>query len=95
VVSRTHAETWLRAVLALDWRAVEPAAFAATMLARRSGDRTRDIDAALAAETARRLRAHGAPEAWAKLVEEVAVLGQDSVARLLGESLPPGLSLVE
>ena len=95
VVSRTHAETWLRAVLALDWRAVEPAAFAATMLARRSGDRTRDIDAALATETAKRLRAHGAPAAWATMVEEVAELGQDSVARLLGESLPPGLSLVE
>jgi len=74
---------------------VEPAAFAATMLARRSGDRTRDIDAALATETAKRLRAHGAPAAWATMVEEVAELGQDSVARLLGESLPPGLSLVE
>jgi hypothetical protein len=95
VVSRAHAEAWLRAVLALDFRAVEPAAFAATMLARRSGDRSRDIDAPLAAETARRLRAHGAPEAWPKLVEEVAVLGQDTVARLLGESLPPGLALVE
>lgn len=95
VVSRAHAEAWLRAVLALDFRAVEPAAFAATMLARKSGDRARDVDAALATETAARLRAHGAPEAWAKLVEEVAVLEQDSVARLLGESLPPGLALVE
>ncbi len=95
VVSRAHAEAWLRAVLVLDFRTVEPAAFAATMLARRSGDRARDIDSALAAESARRLRAHGAPEAWAKLVEEVAVLGDDTVARLLGESLPPGLSLVE
>ncbi len=95
VVSRPHAESWLKAILALDWKAVEPAAFAATMLARRSGDRTRDIDAALADETARRLRAHGAPESWAKLVLEVAVLGEDTMARLLGESLPPGLSLVE
>ena len=95
VVSRAHAEAWLRAVLALDWRVIEPAAFAATMLARRSGDRARDVDDALASETARRLGAHGAPELWAKLTEEVAVLGADTVARLLGESLPPGLSLVE
>jgi len=95
VVSRAHAETWLRAVLALDWRGVEPAAFAAAMLARRSGDRTRDIDTTLATETAKRLRAHGSPEVWATMVEEVSVLGADTVARLLGESLPPGLSLVE
>ncbi|MFO0685027.1 MAG: Hsp70 family protein [Sandaracinus sp.] len=95
VVARVHAQAWLGAVLALDWKQVEPAAFAATMLARKSGDRTRDVDAPLAAETARRLRAHGAPEVWAKMVEEVAVLGEDTVARLLGESLPPGLALVE
>jgi molecular chaperone DnaK (HSP70) len=95
VVSRAHAQAWLGAVLALDWKTIEPAAFAATMLARRSGDRARDVEDALATEIARRLRAHGAPEAWAKLVEEVAVLGEDTVARVLGESLPPGLSLVE
>ncbi len=95
VVSRAHAEAWLRAVLALDWRVVEPGPFAAAMLARRSGDRTRDIDTALATETARRLRAHGAPEAWALMVEQVSVLGEETVARLLGESLPPGLSLLE
>jgi molecular chaperone DnaK (HSP70) len=94
VAPRASAEAWLKAVLALDWRAVEPAAFAATMLARQCGDRTRDVDDALRASVIERLARHGAPEAWATMVREVTTLGEDSVARLLGESLPPGLSLL-
>lgn len=95
VAPRVAAEAWLTAVLGLDWRAVEPAAFAATMLARQCGDRTRDVDDRLRARVIERLVAHGAPEAWATMVREVTSLGEDSVARLLGESLPPGLSLLE
>ncbi len=95
VAPRGAAEAWLTAVLALDFRAVEPAAFAATMLARQCGDRTRDVSDALRGRVVERLVAHGAPEAWATMVREVTSLGEDSVARLLGESLPPGLSLLD
>ena len=40
---------WLERMLILDWRSVQPAAFAATMLGRRSGDRQRDLDGAFRA----------------------------------------------
>jgi molecular chaperone DnaK (HSP70) len=94
-VPKTEAEAWLERVLALDWQAVEPAAFAATLLARKSGDRTRDIDEELALTVGRRLQAHGAPATWVVMVQEVAQLEAADERRMFGESLPPGLVLVD
>ncbi|MBN8615164.1 MAG: hsp70 family protein [Deltaproteobacteria bacterium] len=95
VVGRTTAEAWLGAVLALDWKLVEPAALAAMQLSRASGDRQRDVDDTLRAEVIRRLAAHGAPPAWIELVREPRRLEAETAQRVLGESLPPGLELVE
>ncbi|MFO0713732.1 MAG: Hsp70 family protein [Sandaracinus sp.] len=95
VVGRATAEAWLGAVLALDWRQVEPAALAAMQLARASGDRQRDVDDALRADVVRRLTVHGAPPVWVELVREPRRLEADTAQRVLGESLPPGLELVE
>lgn len=95
VVGRASAEAWLGAVLALDWKAIEPAALAAMQLARASGDRQRDLDDTLRAEVIRRLGQHGAPATWIELVREPTRLEADTAQRVLGESLPPGLELVE
>lgn len=95
VVSRSTAATWLDAVLALDWKQVEPAALAAVQLARASGDRARDLDDARRQEVLRRLAAHAAPPVWLDLVREPTRLGSDVVRSVLGESLPPGLELLE
>jgi hypothetical protein len=95
VVGRASAEAWLGAVLALDWKAVEPAALAAMQLARASGDRQRDVDEALRVEVVRRIGAHGAPAVWVELVREPRALEAETAHRVLGESLPPGLELLE
>jgi molecular chaperone DnaK (HSP70) len=95
VVPKGVAEEWLAHVLALDWTAVDPAPFAATQLARASGDRQRDLDEALREKVAARLTAHGAPESWVRMVREVTKLEAADERRVFGESLPPGLSLVE
>ena len=95
VVPKDIAETWLGHVLALDWKAVDPAPFAATLLARMSGDRERDLDAALREEVASRLEAHDASQSWVRMVREVTKLEAADERRIFGESLPPGLSLVE
>ena len=94
VVARGKAEEWLTQVMKLDWRKVEPAAFAAAQLARRTGDRERDLDARLADEVAARLRAVSAPEGWVRMVSEVAELEAAEEQRIFGESLPPGLRLI-
>ncbi|HEU4373744.1 MAG TPA: Hsp70 family protein [Telluria sp.] len=86
--------TWLDAILALDWRRIEPAGFAAAYLARMTGDRARDLPLALREAIAARLRQVGAPAAWITMVAEVVTLDEATERRVLGESLPPGLKLI-
>ena len=94
VVATAVVAQWLATIMALDWKKVEPAGFAAAHLARMTGDRSRDIDAALRAEILRRLAAVGAPANWSAMVREVVRLDQADEKRMLGESLPPGLKLI-
>ena len=78
----------------VDWRAVGPAAFAATLLARMSGDRERDIDQVLRGRVVGRLRAAGAASTWIRMVEEITELDEADEKHVFGESLPPGLRLI-
>ena len=88
------AEGWLRTLMNLDWRKVEPAGFAAAHIARMTGDRSRDIDEEVRADVLRRLAASGAPPMWTAMVREVVELDQAVETRLLGDALPPGLKLL-
>jgi molecular chaperone DnaK (HSP70) len=88
------AEEWLGKLLTLDWKKIEPAGFAATHIARMTGDRSRDIGEIVRAEVLRRLASVGAPAAWTAMVREVVELDQASETRMLGEALPPGLKLI-
>jgi molecular chaperone DnaK (HSP70) len=94
VVETAVVEQWLDAILALDWKKVEPAGFAASHLARMTGDRSRDINETLRAEVLRRLSAVGAPANWNEMVREVVQLDQADEKRMLGDALPPGLKLI-
>ncbi|MHA4866907.1 Hsp70 family protein [Duganella sp. PWIR1] len=94
VVDTSIVEQWLAAVLALDWKKVEPAGFAAAHLARMTGDRSRDINETLRAEVLRRLTGVGAPANWSAMVREVMQLDQSDEKRMLGDALPPGLKLI-
>ena len=88
------AEEWLNKLLLLDWKKIEPAGFAATHIARMTGDRSRDVGEPVRAEVLRRLSAAGAPAHWSAMVHEVVELDQASETRMLGEALPPGLKLI-
>ena len=94
-VPRDVARAWLEQVLALDWQAVAPAAFAAAQLARLSGDRERDLDPDLRERVVERLRREKAPAKWVALVQNVAELDSADESLVFGESLPPGLRLVD
>ena len=95
VVPREVVLEWLEQVLALNWKNVQPAAFAAAMLARLSGDRERDLDRSARERVAQRLRAAKAPASWVSMVQEVIQLNAADEQRVFGESLPPGLRLAE
>ncbi|MBS0554329.1 MAG: molecular chaperone DnaK, partial [Proteobacteria bacterium] len=74
VVPPDVAADWLTPLLALDWKSVEPAAFAAAQIARMTGDRARDLPATLREEVAQRLTAVRAPQSWITMTREVAHL---------------------
>ncbi len=88
------AERWLGELLKLDWKRIEPAGFASAHIARKTGDRSRDIGEPLRDEVLRRLASTGAPASWAEMVREVVELDQASTTRMFGEALPPGLKLI-
>ena len=85
---------WLTALMLLDWKRIEPAGFAAAHLARKTGDRTRDIDDDLRAQVLQRLASAGAPASWSAQVRDVVELDQESSTRMFGDALPPGLKLL-
>ncbi|WP_119155141.1 Hsp70 family protein [Caldimonas tepidiphila] len=94
VVPADTAAQWLETLLALDWRRVEAAAFAAAHLARMTGDRTRDIAPELRERVVGRLSAAHAAPSWIAMVREVVQLDEATERRVFGEALPPGLKLI-
>jgi molecular chaperone DnaK (HSP70) len=95
VVPPEVASGWLEALLALDFRSVEDAPFAVAQLARRSGDRARDLGDGERERAAAMLEKAGAPPDWARAVREVQALGEKDEQRVFGEALPPGLHLAQ
>jgi molecular chaperone DnaK (HSP70) len=94
VVPTEVVEAWLEAILALDWKKVESAAFAAVHLARMTDDRARDLPLAMRERIVQRLLAINAPPATITMVQQVVQLDQATERWILGESLPPGLKLI-
>ncbi|MFM0502111.1 Hsp70 family protein [Paraburkholderia caffeinilytica] len=94
VVPPDIAANWLNAILALDWKKVDPAAFAAVQIARMTGDRSRDLPDDLRHTVIRKLEAANAPRAWITMVGETVELDGADEGRVFGESLPAGLKLI-
>ncbi len=95
VVSRDTAEEWTLRLLEIGPIASRDAAFALTLLARRSGDRARDIDEDLRRQVADALRGWGEDAHLVQLVQEIASLAEGEQAQAFGESLPLALRLTE
>lgn len=95
VVSPKQAEQWLNVVRKQDWRKNQNAAFAAVMLARVSGDRSRDLEPALRNDIAAQLRTVKAADLWVRLVSEHIALDETESRRVFGETLPSGLKLMQ
>jgi molecular chaperone DnaK (HSP70) len=94
VVPPEVAIPWLDAILALDWKKVEPAAFAAVQISRMTGDRTRDLPPTVREAVVRRLQAANVPQTWVQMVRETVELDDADSVRVFGESLPAGLKLI-
>ncbi len=93
VVSADTAEAWVALLLSLDPKKHDTAAFALALLARRTGDRVRDVDEDVRTKVLAHLDQLGAPASWRQLVAEIVQLSAADEARALGDTLPIGLSL--
>ncbi|HEY1089051.1 MAG TPA: molecular chaperone DnaK, partial [Archangium sp.] len=91
VVAPDVAARWAEALMKLDPKKHDGALFALAQLARRTGDRSRDLDESLRTRVLAALAQ--APESWRQLVAEVVQLSQVDEARALGDTLPVGLML--
>jgi hypothetical protein len=91
VIAPEVAAAWVEVLLKLDPKKHDGALFALAQLARRTGDRSRDLDEAVRTRVLEAL-ARG-PESWRQLVAEVVQLSLADEARALGDTLPAGLML--
>ena len=93
VVARDTAAAWAERLLGAAWPRPEAYAFALAQIARATGDRERDLDAALRERIARRLETAPSGQRAARLVREPVPLEAREEARLLDEALPAGLRM--
>ncbi|MEQ1529030.1 MAG: Hsp70 family protein [Methylococcales bacterium] len=94
VIPAQTAQLWLTQMLAQDWKKTPQAGFAATLIARKSGDRARDIDELCRAQIIDKLKFNKAPASWIEMVEQVKELDEKEEKQMFGEALPPGLKLI-
>lgn len=94
VVSIADAERWLQACLQARWGDVHAEALCATLLARRSGDRARDVSDDLRQQVIAKLAQRKAPEAWIELIRTTSEVAREDATKIYGDSLPPGLRLL-
>jgi hypothetical protein len=93
VVPPSIAERWLDHLLRERWEEMPSATRAASLLARVTGDRARDISDSVRLEVAARLEKASAPAQWTTAVRELVPLEEAERADWFGDELPVGLRL--
>ena len=86
---------WITKLLKIDWKKNPQAAFATVLIGRVSGDRNRDLELPLRQRISTALGQVKAPPAWIAMVNEVTELDASDSLKIYGESLPPGLTLLD
>jgi hypothetical protein len=84
---------WIARLVAGDWTNPLPVGAALGQLARRTGDRVRDVSPEIAAKVLAWMAQHPGMGASARLVEEVVPVARQEESTLFGESLPSGIVL--
>jgi molecular chaperone DnaK (HSP70) len=93
VVAAETAGKWLKSLLDLSTFAAATTS-AILLIARRTDDRSRDIDGGVREQAISRLTALGTPEETIQLLSQYVPSERKDAVRSFGESLPPGLQLV-
>ena len=93
VVGASAVSPWIERVLEAPWARASAVALALAQMARRTGDRARDIDDSLRARVAERLEAAPESRSLARWVLEVTEIDAREQALVMAESLPAGLRI--
>jgi hypothetical protein len=91
VIAPPDITAWIQAMIEFD--KLDGATFALAQLARRTGDRARDLDDAIRTRVLNELQKRSAPETFTHSVREAVELKAADEARAFGDSLPLGLQL--
>lgn len=94
VVPGEVAQSWLQRALQEDLSRLDQAALAAAQLARRTDDRARDLPEAIRKLAADKLVHAGAYDGWIDLIRKGGALSAADQARVFGDALPAGLTLL-
>lgn len=94
-VSVETVERWIERLLQAGVQKIDGAPFALAQMARKTGDRLRDISEGLRGRVVEGLRSGGASETWVEMVERNVELKGADESRVFGDSLPIGLQLVQ
>jgi molecular chaperone DnaK (HSP70) len=95
VIPPEVAQSWLQRLLKEDWKKNQQIAFAAVMLSRMSGDRSRDLEPQERDRVIAKLQDARAPALWLELVSEARELNEAETQLIFGEKLPSGLKLID
>jgi len=94
VVPASAVKAWLAKIMTWEWPEPDKAAFPLAQLARRTGDRARDLDDATRTQLAAQLRLMPGGERAAVLVEQIVELEAREERVALGDTLPAGLRMM-
>ncbi len=93
VVPIDEVSAWIETLLSQDWRNPKPVGRALIQLARKTGDRMRDIEPALIERIIGKLASYDNQDFEIKPLQDVVPLAQSEESAIFGESLPTGLVL--
>jgi hypothetical protein len=93
VIPPEEAARWIEALLARTWPHPKALAAALAQLARKTGDRTRDVSQAVQSRVLAWMTSHPDLTGQRRYLEEVVPIAQQEEQALFGESLPVGLIL--
>ena len=94
-VSSELVSTWIEFASSQDWSKHPQAALATVLMARKTDDRARDISDDLRSKVIEKLTVAKCASSWIQLVQERVELEGKDTQSMLGDALPPGITLLK
>ncbi|MDM8549343.1 hypothetical protein QUF72_04660 [Desulfobacterales bacterium HSG2] len=91
VIPPDEVSPWIETILSQEWSNPKPAGTALAQMARKTGDRMRDIDPSLRERVIDWLSEYDFPRSHIKILEKVVPMAKQEETTIFGESLPAGL----